>query len=228
MGAPPGHMFQPGFGLGARLANFAYKGAVFAFIGACAGCLGVPRPDCLTRPLTSTHFASPPAPQAWARAWWAPPSSRPAAATTPAPSRLSFNPAPPPAGMCAGVVGTATSNGLLALRKRMDPGYSSPVRGSGRVHSGQRPACRCRCGCCWRSCWLQAAAALGLRVHLAALGGHATRPTHPHPGPPRSTRPRPAPARTSRRPSWATPGAGPFTWASPPTSAIKCSTDWTW
>lgn len=31
------------------------------------------------------------------------------------------------AGMCAGTVGTATSNGLLALRKKLDPSYTSPV-----------------------------------------------------------------------------------------------------
>lgn len=30
-------------------------------------------------------------------------------------------------GMGAGVVGTATSNGLLALRKRVDPSYATPV-----------------------------------------------------------------------------------------------------
>ena len=33
------------------------------------------------------------------------------------------------AGMCAGTVGTATSNGLLALRKKLDPSYTSPVSG---------------------------------------------------------------------------------------------------
>lgn len=57
-------MFQPGFGLGARLVNFAYKGAVFALIG-----------------------------------------------------------------LCAGLVGTAMSNGLLALRKKLDPSYQSQVGG---------------------------------------------------------------------------------------------------
>lgn len=57
-------MFQPGFGLGARLVNFAYKGAVFALIG-----------------------------------------------------------------MCAGLLGTSISNGLIALRKRLDPAYQSPVSG---------------------------------------------------------------------------------------------------
>ncbi|KAI7842869.1 hypothetical protein COHA_003487 [Chlorella ohadii] len=60
-GAPPGHMFMPGFSVGSRIVNFVYKGAVFAFIG-----------------------------------------------------------------MCAGTVGTATSNGLLALRKKLDPSYTSP------------------------------------------------------------------------------------------------------
>ncbi|EFN54829.1 hypothetical protein CHLNCDRAFT_23974, partial [Chlorella variabilis] len=59
--APTGHMFEPGFALGARAVNFAYKGAVFAFIG-----------------------------------------------------------------MCAGLVGTATSNGLLELRKKMDPAFQPP------------------------------------------------------------------------------------------------------
>lgn len=58
MGAPGGHMFQPGFGVSKRAINFVYKGAVFAFIG-----------------------------------------------------------------MCAGLVGTATSNGLLTLRKKMDPTF---------------------------------------------------------------------------------------------------------
>jgi hypothetical protein len=58
MGAPPGHMFTPGYALSKRAVNFVYKGAVFAFIG-----------------------------------------------------------------MCAGLVGTATSNGLLLLRKRMDPTF---------------------------------------------------------------------------------------------------------
>ena len=67
-GAPPGHLFQPGYPLGKRLVNFAYKGTVFAFIG-----------------------------------------------------------------MCAGLVGTATSNGLLELRKKLDPGFTSPVsRGAAR------------------------------------------------------------------------------------------------
>ncbi|KAL4452239.1 hypothetical protein ABPG75_007901 [Micractinium tetrahymenae] len=58
-GAPTGHLFEPGYGLGSRLVNFGYKGAVFAFIG-----------------------------------------------------------------MCAGLVGTATSNGLLELRKKMDPTFA--------------------------------------------------------------------------------------------------------
>lgn len=58
-GAPTGHLFEPGYGLGARLVNFGYKGGVFAFIG-----------------------------------------------------------------MCAGLVGTATSNGLLELRKKMDPSFT--------------------------------------------------------------------------------------------------------
>ncbi len=31
------------------------------------------------------------------------------------------------AGMCAGLVGTATSNGLLELRKKLDPSFTSPV-----------------------------------------------------------------------------------------------------
>jgi hypothetical protein len=70
-GAPTGHMFQPGFGLGARAVNFAYKGAVFAFIG-----------------------------------------------------------------MCAGLVGTATSNGLLELRKRLDPGFAPPVSRAGGWQGG--------------------------------------------------------------------------------------------
>ena len=35
--------------------------------------------------------------------------------------------------MCAGLVGTATSNGLLALRKKLDPSYSSPVSAAGWV-----------------------------------------------------------------------------------------------
>jgi hypothetical protein len=60
--APTGHMFEPGFGLGVRAINFAYKGVVFAFIG-----------------------------------------------------------------LCAGLIGTATSNGLLALRKKMDPGFEPAV-----------------------------------------------------------------------------------------------------
>ncbi|KAI7842868.1 hypothetical protein COHA_003486 [Chlorella ohadii] len=60
-GAPTGHMFQPGFSLGSRAVNFVYKGAIFAFIG-----------------------------------------------------------------MCAGLVGTATSNGLLELRKKLDPSFTSP------------------------------------------------------------------------------------------------------
>ena len=71
-GAPPGHLFQPGYPLGKRLVNFAYKGTVFAFIG-----------------------------------------------------------------MCAGLVGTATSNGLLELRKKLDPGFTSPVsRGAARSFGG--------------------------------------------------------------------------------------------
>ena len=80
--APTGHMFEPGFALGARAVNFAYKGAVFAFIG-----------------------------------------------------------------MCAGLVGTATSNGLLELRKKMDPAFQPPVGGSGmwwRWCGG----CGGRCGVC--------------------------------------------------------------------------------
>lgn len=60
-GAPTGHCFQPGFGLGSRLTNYLYKGFIFGIIG-----LG------------------------------------------------------------AGVIGTATSNGLLKLRKKMDPSYSTP------------------------------------------------------------------------------------------------------
>lgn len=31
--------------------------------------------------------------------------------------------------MCAGLVGTATSNGLLELRKKLDPSYVSQVGG---------------------------------------------------------------------------------------------------
>ena len=42
MGAPGGHMFQPGYALGGRLINFVYKGAIFATIGmmvsTAAGC----------------------------------------------------------------------------------------------------------------------------------------------------------------------------------------------
>ena len=41
LGAPPGHMFQPGFSVAQRLTNFAYKGAVFAFIGGCCCRAGV-------------------------------------------------------------------------------------------------------------------------------------------------------------------------------------------
>lgn len=40
MGAPAGHMFEPGFALGARLLNFAYKGMIFAGIGMAAGLAG--------------------------------------------------------------------------------------------------------------------------------------------------------------------------------------------
>lgn len=40
LGAPPGHMFQPGFAISKRAVNFAYKGAIFAFIGLCAGLVG--------------------------------------------------------------------------------------------------------------------------------------------------------------------------------------------
>jgi hypothetical protein len=40
MGAPPGHMFERGFPVSARVANFMYKGTVFATIGVCAGLLG--------------------------------------------------------------------------------------------------------------------------------------------------------------------------------------------
>lgn len=58
MGAPGGHMFQPGFPVSKRLLNFAYKGVLFSMIG-----------------------------------------------------------------MCAGLIGTATSNGLLLLRKKLDPDF---------------------------------------------------------------------------------------------------------
>lgn len=61
LGAPGGHMFQPGFAFGGRLVNLAYKGALFAMIG-----------------------------------------------------------------MAAGLVGTAISNGLLVLRKKLDPEFTSP------------------------------------------------------------------------------------------------------
>ncbi len=40
MGAPGGHMFQPGFPVTKRLVNFVYKGGIFAFIGLCAGLVG--------------------------------------------------------------------------------------------------------------------------------------------------------------------------------------------
>ena len=39
-GAPPGHMFQPGFPVPKRLVNFVYKGAIFSFIGLFAGLVG--------------------------------------------------------------------------------------------------------------------------------------------------------------------------------------------
>ncbi len=85
-----GHLFEPGFGLGSRLVNFAYKGGVFAFIG-----------------------------------------------------------------MCAGLVGTATSNGLLELRKKMDPSFAPAVSAAARrpaLHARQA-ACRAAgpwasAGCC--------------------------------------------------------------------------------
>lgn len=38
--APPGHMFEPGFSIGKRALNFAYKGTVFASIGISAGLVG--------------------------------------------------------------------------------------------------------------------------------------------------------------------------------------------
>lgn len=40
LGAPGGHMFQPGFSLAGRAINFAYKGAIFATIGMLAGLTG--------------------------------------------------------------------------------------------------------------------------------------------------------------------------------------------
>ncbi len=40
LGAPGGHMFQPGFPLGKRAINFAYKGGLFAVIGMAAGLAG--------------------------------------------------------------------------------------------------------------------------------------------------------------------------------------------
>lgn len=40
MGAPGGHMFEPGFSFKARATNFVYKGFVFAFVGMCAGLTG--------------------------------------------------------------------------------------------------------------------------------------------------------------------------------------------
>ena len=39
-GAPSGHMFEPGYALGKRALNFAYKGTVFASIGISAGLIG--------------------------------------------------------------------------------------------------------------------------------------------------------------------------------------------
>lgn len=39
-GAPVSHMFQPGFPLAGRLVNVVYKGAIFSFIGMCAGLVG--------------------------------------------------------------------------------------------------------------------------------------------------------------------------------------------
>jgi hypothetical protein len=60
MGAPGGHMFEPGYAVNKRLINFVYKGGIFAFIG-----------------------------------------------------------------MCAGLIGTATSNGLLGLRMKLDPSFKS-------------------------------------------------------------------------------------------------------
>lgn len=40
MGAPSGHMFEPGYGISKRLLNFAFKGTVFATIGISAGLIG--------------------------------------------------------------------------------------------------------------------------------------------------------------------------------------------
>ena len=40
LGAPTGHMFEPGFSIASRATNFMYKGTVFATIGICAGLLG--------------------------------------------------------------------------------------------------------------------------------------------------------------------------------------------
>lgn len=89
MGAPGGHMFQPGYSLGARLINFAYKGCVFAFIG-----------------------------------------------------------------MCSGLIGTALSNSLVALRKKMDPTYTSPVSGSREGQGCRAGVRRCDDGalCMRRAC----------------------------------------------------------------------------
>ena len=89
-----GHMFMPGFSVGSRIVNFAYKGAVFAFIGepACVpvarswrqpACLACMRAPCrrTVLPLLQAlppsgacpHAVSALLVQACARARWAPP-----------------------------------------------------------------------------------------------------------------------------------------------------------
>lgn len=36
-------------------------------------------------------------------------------------------------GFCAGVIGTSLSNGLIAMRKRLDPNFEVPISASSRI-----------------------------------------------------------------------------------------------
>lgn len=127
-------------------------------------------------------------------------------------------------GMCAGLVGTATSNGLLALRKKLDPNYESKV-GVGR---GGKWVCVCggvvETG---RSCLLL----ISMRSKLCAKG---ERWVIQEPGW-RCVCMQlerlcccAVLCRTRPPTCWPTPPAGRCTWACPPTCGTRCSTAWTW
>lgn len=126
-----------------------------------------------------------------------PPTRPPSHLTSAAAAATATALAPARAGMCAGVVGTATSNGLLALRKKMDPGYTTPVS----------PAICCCCCLTVPQACRRCRCVAAVQLSRPPLPGAP----HPHCAPP--TRPAAAPHRTRLPRCWATPAAGGCTWA---------------